>query len=332
MQSAGATGCAINSSTRVLTFTAAGSCVVRATAATTSNYLTGYIDATFTVTLAAPAFTLSSSSESKAQNVAIAGYTITSTGGTIASYAISPAAPAGLSFSTSTGLLTGTPTTVQSATAYTITATNATGTASQTFNLTVTAATCATGGVCAVGNTGPGGGIVFYVHDDVDDLFTSTGSDCNTTCKYLEAAPTGWGNGITVGAGETTGSSTDDPILKWCSDTSTLRNATTKTAIGDGRLNTTNPNSGAGACTSGAIQIAADYTNNGKTDWHLPSKDELNELYTRRVTVGGFSTVYYWSSSEGADSRAWNRSFVGGGQGNGLKGTTFYVRPVRAFG
>ena len=182
VQSAGATGCTINSSTRVLTFTAAGSCVVRATAATTSNYLTGYIDATFTVTLAAPAFSLSSTTESKTQNVAIAGYTITSTGGTIASYAISPAAPTGLSFSTSTGLLTGTPTAVQSATAYTITATNATGTATATFTLTVTDPTCATGGACIVGDTGPGGGKVFYVHDDADDLFTSTGSDCNTSC------------------------------------------------------------------------------------------------------------------------------------------------------
>ncbi|MSO59860.1 MAG: RCC1 repeat-containing protein, partial [Ilumatobacteraceae bacterium] len=76
----------------------------------------------FGLALAAPAFTLSSSSETKTQNVAIGGYTISSTGGTIASYAISPAAPAGLSFSTSTGLLSGTPTTVQTATAYTITA------------------------------------------------------------------------------------------------------------------------------------------------------------------------------------------------------------------
>ena len=69
--------------------------------------------------------------------------------------------------------------------------------------------------------------------------FTSTGSDCNTACKYFEAAPAGWGNGITVQSGETTGSSTVDPILKWCSNTTSLRNANTKTAIGDGRSNTT---------------------------------------------------------------------------------------------
>jgi hypothetical protein len=94
---------------------------------------------TLTVTVAAPAFTLSSSSESKTVNTAISGYTISSTGGTIASYAISPAAPAGLTFNTTTGLLTGTPTVVAPSTAYTITATNATSSTTQTFTLTVTA-------------------------------------------------------------------------------------------------------------------------------------------------------------------------------------------------
>ena len=91
-------------------------------------------------TLAAPAFTLSSSSQSVIVNNAITTVTNTSTGGAISSYAISPAAPSGLTFSTSTGQLSGTPTSIQSATAYTITATNAAGSATQTFTLTVTTA------------------------------------------------------------------------------------------------------------------------------------------------------------------------------------------------
>jgi hypothetical protein len=89
-------------------------------------------------TLAAPAFTLSSSSQSVIVNTAITTVTNTSTGGAISSYSISPAAPAGLTFSTSTGQLSGTPTSIQSATAYTITATNAAGSATRTFTLTVT--------------------------------------------------------------------------------------------------------------------------------------------------------------------------------------------------
>ena len=127
------TGTPTSTSTAGVTITATGASFGQATA-------TVVFQLDVPVPVPAPAFTLSSSSESKPQNAAIAGYTITSTGGTVASYAISPPAPAGLTFSTSTGLLSGTPTTVQSATAYTITATNATGTATRTFTLTVTLA------------------------------------------------------------------------------------------------------------------------------------------------------------------------------------------------
>ena len=275
---------------------------VTTTVAPSNNSGSSDTTTTTTTTLpTAPAFTLSSSSETKAQNVAIAGYTISSTGGTIASYAISPAQPAGLTFNASTGLLSGTPTTVQGATAYTITATNATGTATATFTLTVTAATY------AVGATGPGGGIVFYVSAT---NFTSTGSDCNTACKYLEAATSDLANS------------------NWCSNTATLLNVTA-TGIGSGMSNTTTADV---TCSSGAIQAAADYTNNGKIDWHLPSKDELNELYTNKTTVGGFSSAYYWSSSELGANYAWTQSFYDGFQSNLTKNSTLFVRPVRAFG
>ena len=86
--------------------------------------------------LASPAFTLSSSSETRTVNTAATGFTINSTGGAIASFAIN-ATPAGMSFNATTGALTGTPTTVAGATAYTITATNASGSATVTFTLTV---------------------------------------------------------------------------------------------------------------------------------------------------------------------------------------------------
>jgi hypothetical protein len=87
--------------------------------------------------LAAPAFTLSSISETANAASAVSGYTINSTGGAIASYSISPTISNGLSFSTTTGLISGTPTAQASAVTYTITATNATSTANATFSLTV---------------------------------------------------------------------------------------------------------------------------------------------------------------------------------------------------
>jgi len=136
-------GMSFNTSTGTLTGTP--NTVAATTAYTiTATNLSGSTTQTFTLTvsaaLAAPVFTLSSSTESRTVNTAITGYTISSTGGTIASYAISPAAPAGLTFNTTTGLLSGTPTEVAASTAYTITATNATSSTTQTFTLTVTAA------------------------------------------------------------------------------------------------------------------------------------------------------------------------------------------------
>ena len=69
--------------------------------------------------------------------VAISSNNPTSSGGAVASYAISPALPAGLSFSTTTGHITGTPTQLANANTYTVSATNAGGSTSTTINLTV---------------------------------------------------------------------------------------------------------------------------------------------------------------------------------------------------
>lgn len=71
----------------------------------------------------APAISLSSSSGFALTNSNVGSlYTISNTGGSVTSYSISPALPTGLSFSTVTGLISGTPTALSSATNYTITA------------------------------------------------------------------------------------------------------------------------------------------------------------------------------------------------------------------
>lgn len=44
---------------------------------------------------------------------------------------------------------------------------------------------------------------------------------------------------------------------------------------------------------------------NGYSDWHLPSKEELNLGYFnfKQVGIGGFSVPFYWSSTEAVDKR-----------------------------
>ena len=237
-----------------------------------------------------------------------------------------------------------------------------TATVAAAATTTTVALTCATGGACAIGDTGPGGGIVFYVHDDADDLFTSTGSDCDTTCKYLEAASSDQSIGIkwaTTAAfcyngGGTTGYNCQANSVYSGDSTAQSTSRTAATPIGMGMANTNQIHSR--LTTAGNVNtdtyaagIAWAYGNlSVKPDWHLPSKDELNELckYARTQTTGdtavicantgtirsGFSTGTYWSSSELLASRAWSQAFSTGGQESYGKQLSGYVRPVRAFG
>jgi DNA-binding beta-propeller fold protein YncE len=61
----------------------------------------------------------------------------TSTGGAVTSYSVSPALPAGLSLSTSTGIISGTPTAVTATASYTVTASNSAGSTTVTLTITV---------------------------------------------------------------------------------------------------------------------------------------------------------------------------------------------------
>lgn len=181
----------------------------------------------------------------------------------------------------------------------------------------------------AVGDIGPGGGVVFYVSTTG---FASPGSDCGDSCYYLEAAPAEeWGTDV------------------WCSNSSDDLGATGK-EIGQGMTNTI---AAEGTCTLGAIQFAFDYSNRDKSDWHLPSIDELNELckFARSQSTGdvsqecdstgtlrsGFSINWYWSSTEDLCCFAEVMEFEDGSRNNKFKDAKldppgFHIRPVRAFG
>ena len=70
------------------------------------------------------------------KGVQIAPDSPTSSGGTVTAYSVSPALPAGLTLSASTGIVTGTPTAVTAQATYTVTASNSAG--STTASLTIT--------------------------------------------------------------------------------------------------------------------------------------------------------------------------------------------------
>lgn len=85
----------------------------------------------------APAFTLDSTIEIVQQCADLVGYRVLTTGGTVDRYAITPQPPKGLAFSSTTGLLSGQPEEVTERTLYSITGTNAAGSLTRYFTLTV---------------------------------------------------------------------------------------------------------------------------------------------------------------------------------------------------
>jgi hypothetical protein len=323
---------------RESTLAAASTFSVSDTVGNTQTVLSGSPQTIWVQRIARPVISLSATTETVNLNVAMNGYTVTSSGGTVASYSLTGTLPAGLSFSTTTGRITGTPTVTQTATIYTITATNTSGSGTATFTLTVVR-TCANGGECIVGNTGPGGGIVFYVSNATFTQTGATGAMCTTTCKYLEAAPANWQThaSINLPAG-------DDPQRSWATDNDPgagdqamgnqrVSVAGTSNEIGSGYQNSLLIVAQVGnVAASSAAVLVRGYTGGTKTDWYLPSKNEWPLLYAQRSIVGLPNVGTYWTSSE--DSFQGGRYFRIQDQKEDEMGKQVanWVRAVRAFG
>lgn len=164
-----------------------------------------------------------------------------------------------------------------------------------------------------IGDTGPAGGIVFYDKGTASDGW-----------RYLEAAPSDQSTGIEW-----------DP-RDYLNGITTVD---TDMEIGTGEANTALIVSAIGAGAY-AAQVCADLELGGQTDWFLPSRDELNQMYLNRATIGGFASDSYWSSSELSTSTAMRQSFVNGAQDDTYKAgevddtpdpDTINVRAIRAF-
>ena len=70
----------------------------------------------------------------------------------------------------------------------------------------------------------------------------------------------------------------------------------------------------------------------GKTEWRLPTKDELNQISIQIDLLGYFYTGGYWSSSESYSTYACSQWFT---EGDPYclsdKRSPYYVRAIRAF-
>ncbi len=158
----------------------------------------------------------------------------------------------------------------------------------------------------ALRDTGPAGGIVFYISDEGR--------------HGLEAAP----------------SSTEWASKQWGKFGTSVGVSAQGTALGTGNTNTSaivsklneNP-----ADADRAAQLCDTLNHGGYNDWFLPSKDELNLIYINLYLygVGEFTGDDYWSSSEYDANDAWDQYFTNGNQFNTPKWNTFRVRAIRAF-
>ncbi len=164
----------------------------------------------------------------------------------------------------------------------------------------------------AVGDTGPAGGVIFYIATDTQQK--------DFGWKYLEAAAEDcktseiWG-----GVSSTTG---------------------TETEIGKGKSNTEILKSnGIDNYAAAKACIAYSTTVDDLTykDWFLPSKDELHELYKAKgylpeAVAQTLSGGTFWSSSESSDVGAYAENFSDGTQqGYNRSQCNYHVRAIRSF-
>jgi len=149
--------------------------------------------------------------------------------------------------------------------------------------------------VYEVGDTGPAGGLIFY----------TDGQTVYESAPVSEEVTKEWGSNGAVSTG---------------------------TAIGTGQANTTAIVTTLGAGDYGA-KYCDDLTYGGYSDWFMPSKDELNQMYLnlKKNGIGGFSDDYYWSSSEPDAALAWYQYFSNGSQNYDYRSFNLRVRPVRSF-
>lgn len=168
-----------------------------------------------------------------------------------------------------------------------------------------------------IGDTGPGGGIVFYVSDVAFPVRQPNGE--TKMCRYMEVSPVDigeskWGDGYE-----------EDPHTLQGLGTGLMN---TYNIVSYNADNMTTANCAAYACLMYSTQTTR------KGEWWLPSRVELNLLYKNlrdKVIATWSGDGVYWSSSQRNNNYAWFQRFSDGTQDyGGIKYGTGSVRAVRA--
>ena len=165
----------------------------------------------------------------------------------------------------------------------------------------------------APGDEGPAGGTIVWAARTPFPC----GSSMKSWCNYLEASP-----------------QTAEIQLPWAETMWVTKEVAgaNGSAIGTGWQNTMDiVAQGNSDPTKSAAAYAEAYEFGGMTDWFLPSKDELYEIYEQRVALEAPAGINYWSSSDFDMITSWSTSFSTGHQIRGMKSTAWASWPVRAF-
>jgi len=229
---------------------------------------------------------------------------------------------------------------------------------------------CALDGICAVGDTGSGGGTIYFASVSA---FTAPGTICDTNCHYLEVAKKKWDGVNNADSVSLQLSSTaailpaQDQGTSFGSQLGTYRGTTEKNNwfIGQGFINTKLIAEITGQTTANSVAARARaFAPTGYSStvgqWFIPSFNELNELckYANGQTTGNTSlqcmgntpfqsfqtttsegfkgTNNYFSSSIRGTAGAISVSVIYFGNGESNHGVGFYndareFRPVRVF-
>lgn len=184
-----------------------------------------------------------------------------------------------------------------------------------------------------IGDEGPGGGLVFYDCDaDNDETNDGAGPDGlkSDVCgwRYLESVATDLVSYHCFG---------------YCRESDSNQVVGTSQGIGTGKANTEkllaamgdeaySASTGSAKTADYAARFCDEYSADGKDDWFLPSREELNLMYINlcQAGLGGFDWSYC-SSSEMNASQVYDLNFHTGVKSDSARSNTLNVRPVRAF-